>query len=107
MNSQSTLNMPLPKRLCCIFMPGVCALALCARAGVTTNPPVEWIDPDTDHRVIQLSTQPGSESLYFNLNPFTPDGKKMVITTPDGIAMINLQTRKVENIVAGRAHVIM
>ena len=21
----------------------------------------EWIDPDTDHRVVQLSTEPGSE----------------------------------------------
>ena len=31
----------------------------------------------------------------------------MVITTPDGIAMINLQTREIEKIVAGRAHIIM
>jgi oligogalacturonide lyase len=89
-------------------MPAVCALALCARAVEATNPPpTEWIDPDTGHRVVQLSREPGSESLYFNLNPFTPDGRKMVITTPDGIAMIDLQTREVENIVAGRAHVIM
>lgn len=88
-------------------MPAVCAFALQARAEVTTNSPTEWIDPDTGHRVIQLSREPGSESLYFNLNPFTPDGRKMVITTPDGIAMIDLQTREVENIVAGRAHVIM
>ena len=88
-------------------MPAVCAFVLCARADTTTNPPTEWIDPDTGHRVVQLSREPGSESLYFNLNPFTPDGRKMVITTPDGIAMIDLQTRKVENIVAGRAHVIM
>ncbi|MGH7977182.1 MAG: hypothetical protein ACREC8_11045, partial [Limisphaerales bacterium] len=48
--------------------------------------PREWIDPDTGHRVIQLSTEPGSESLYFNVNPFTPDGKEMVFTTPDGIS---------------------
>ena len=88
-------------------MPAVCAFVLCARADTTTNPPTEWIDPDTGHRVVQLSREPGSESLYFNLNPFTPDGRKMVITTPDGIAMIDLQTRAVENIVAGRAHVIM
>ena len=88
-------------------MSAVCAFALQARAEVTTNSPTEWIDPDTGHRVIQLSREPGSESLYFNLNPFTPDGRKMVITTPDGIAMVNLQTREVENIVAGRAHVIM
>jgi oligogalacturonide lyase len=41
------------------------------------------------------------------LNPFTPDGKKMVITTPDGIAMVDLQTRAMEKIVGGRAHIIM
>jgi oligogalacturonide lyase len=69
--------------------------------------PTEWIDADTGHRVVQLSTQPGSESLYFNLNPFTPDGKRMVITTPDGISMINLQTHEVEKIVEGRVNIIM
>jgi oligogalacturonide lyase len=72
-----------------------------------TNSALQWIDPDTGHRVVQLSTEPGSESLYFNLNPFTPDGKKMVITTPTGIEMINLQTREVEKIVEGRARIIM
>ena len=39
--------------------------------------------------------------------PFTPDGKRMVITTPDGISMINLQTRAVEKIIEGRVHIIM
>jgi oligogalacturonide lyase len=72
-----------------------------------TNPPAEWIDADTGHRVVQLSTEPGSESLYFNLNPFTPDGKKMVITTPSGISMIDLQSHAVEKIVEGRVHIIM
>ncbi|MGH7977697.1 MAG: oligogalacturonate lyase family protein, partial [Limisphaerales bacterium] len=69
--------------------------------------PREWIDPDTGHRVIQLSTEPGSESLYFNLNPFTPDGKEMVFTTPDGISMVNLQTRAIENIIRGHFRIIM
>ena len=81
--------------------------AFAARTGAQTNPPNEWIDPDTGHRVVQLSTEPGSESLYFNLNPFTPDGQKMVITTPGGISTINLQTRAVEKIVDGRVNVIM
>jgi oligogalacturonide lyase len=89
-------------------MPVVCLLALGARADVTTNPPAtEWIDPDTGHRVVQLSTEPGSESLYFNLNPFTPDGRKMVITVPNGISLVNLQTHEVEKIIEGRAHIIM
>jgi len=78
-----------------------------ARAQAQTNPPTEWVDPDTGHRVVQLSTEPGSESLYFNLNPFTPDGKKMVITSPSGISLINLETRAVEKIVSDRLHIIM
>jgi oligogalacturonide lyase len=71
------------------------------------NSPKEWIDPDTGHRVVQLSEEPGSESLYFNLNPFTPDGKKIVISSPTGISMINLETRAVEKIADGRLHIIM
>lgn len=81
-------------------------LAGCATA---THPTAsrEWIDPATGHRVVQLSTEPGSESLYFNYNPFTPDGKKMVFTTTNSIALVDLQTRAVEKIIEGRAHIIM
>ena len=68
----------------------------------------EWLDPATGHRIVQLSREPGSESLYFNLNPFTPDGKRMVFSSPSGLATVDLQTRAVEKIVAGeKIHVIM
>jgi oligogalacturonide lyase len=84
------------------------AVFMCAaRSLAQTNESTEWIDPDTGHRVVQLSTEPGSESLYFNLNPFTPDGQRMVITSPSGISLINLQTHAVEKIVSGRLHIIM
>ncbi len=93
-------------------MKTIIATLLLACAGILpvcaqTDSPREWIDPDTGHRVVQLSTEPGSESLYFNLNPFTPDGKSMVFSTRNGLALINLQTRAVTPIVAGRAHIIM
>ena len=89
-------------------MSGVCLLALCARADVTTNQsPTEWIDSDTGHRVVQLSREPGSQSLYFNLNAFTPDGQRMVIGTPAGISAINLKTRAIEKIVDGRVRIIL
>jgi oligogalacturonide lyase len=78
-----------------------------ARMLAQENSPKEWIDPDTGHRVIQLSEEPGSESLYFNLNPFTPDGKKMVISSPTGISVVNLETHAVERIASGRLHIIM
>lgn len=46
------------------------------------EPPREWIDPDTGHRVIRLSEEPGSQSLYFHQNGYTPDVVTLVITTP-------------------------
>jgi oligogalacturonide lyase len=78
-----------------------------ASSRAQTNFPNDWIDPDTGHRVVRLSAQPGSESLYFNLNPFTPDGKKMVITSPKAISVVDLETRTLEPIVQGRVRIIM
>jgi oligogalacturonide lyase len=84
-----------------------CCLGLCAGLVWTTRlpsaePPSEWIDPDTGHRVIRLSQEPGSASLYFNQNACTAEGDKMVITTPGGIAAVNLKTREIETLVAKR-----
>lgn len=70
-------------------------------------PPREWIDPDTGHRVIRLSDEPGSASLYFHQNPYTPDGKKLIVTTPTGLSAINLTTRAVEKVVEGRVGTIL
>ena len=69
--------------------------------------PREWIDPDTGHRVIRLSDEPGSASLYFHQNPYTPDGQKLLITTPTGLSSINLSTRAIEKVVDGRVGVII
>ncbi|MGN6374452.1 MAG: oligogalacturonate lyase family protein [Sphingomonas sp.] len=60
----------------------------------TAQPPREWVDPTTGHRIVRLSNEPGSLSLYFNYNAYTPQGDKMVITTPKGIAAIDLKTFK-------------
>ena len=86
----------------------VITLHLLAIAGVAQQPPPrEWIDPDTGHRVIRLSEEPGSASLYFHQNPYTPDGQKLIITTPNGLSAINLRTRAIEKIVDGRVSVII
>jgi oligogalacturonide lyase len=71
------------------------------------EPPREWIDADTGHRVFRLSDEPGSQSLYFHQNGYTPDGTKLVITTPTGLATISLKTRGVEKVVEGRVNLIM
>jgi oligogalacturonide lyase len=104
-NTDIMKTFPRLKRIASLFL--VAVFMLEARLLAQTNWPTEWVDPDTGHRVVQLSREPGSESLYFNLNPFTPDGKKMVITSPSGISLIDLQTHEVEKIVPGRLHIIM
>lgn len=62
-------------------------------------PPREWIDPDTGHRIVRLSDEPGSASLYFNYNGYTPQGDKLLISTPKGIATVDLKTRALKTIV--------
>ena len=62
----------------------------------TTEPGMDWIDPATGHRIIRLSTEPGSASLYFHQNAFTSEGDLVVIVTPEGLASVNLKTRKLE-----------
>jgi oligogalacturonide lyase len=80
-------------------------LLTCATLFAQT-PPKQWTDPDTGHRVIRLTDEPGSASLYFNQNGYTPDGKKLVYTTPTGISTFDLQTREVKKIVEGRVRII-
>jgi len=69
--------------------------------------PREWIDPDTGHRVVRLSDEPGSASLYFHQNAYTPDGERLIITTPTGLSAINLKTQAIEKIVDGRVGIII
>jgi oligogalacturonide lyase len=73
----------------------------------TNDVPLSWIDPDTGHRVIRLTREPGSDSFYFNDNCFTPDGKKMAYTTPAGIAVLNLATLESTQVVTGRVRTII
>lgn len=69
--------------------------------------PESWIDPDTGHRIVRLTHEPGSASLYFNQNGYTADRKKMVYTTPEGISVLNLETHAAKSIVQGRVKIIV
>jgi oligogalacturonide lyase len=89
---------------------GIVVVALTAAPFLTKAQsaiPREWIDPDTGHRVIRLSDEPGSASLYFHQNAYTPDGEKLIITTPTGLSTVNLKTRKIEKVVEGQVNLIM
>lgn len=65
------------------------------------EPPTEWIDPDTGHRVVRLSREPESASLYFHQNPFTAEGDKMIFAAPSGLSVLDLKTREIKLVVPG------
>jgi oligogalacturonide lyase len=72
---------------------GAAALLLCVGTASTSapdDPPTDWIDPDTGHRVVRLSAEPGSQTLYFHDNAYTPDGDKYVFTSPSGIMLVDV-----------------
>ena len=66
------------------------------------DPPREWVEPATGHRVVRLSDEPGTASLYFHQNPYTAKGDKIVVTTANGLATIDLQTRAIAALAPGR-----
>jgi oligogalacturonide lyase len=71
------------------------------------EPPKSWIDPDTGHRVVRLTDEPKSASLYFNQNSYTADGKKMVYDSPDGIHALDLASGAAKLVVPGHVRVIV
>jgi oligogalacturonide lyase len=74
---------------------------------VAEEPPKTWIDPDTGHRVVRLTDEPNSASLYFNQNGYTADGKKLIFTTPGGISSFDLAAKASKQVVKGRVRVIV
>jgi oligogalacturonide lyase len=78
-----------------------------AASAQPTEPPTEWIEPQTGHRVVRLSKEAGSASLYFHQNAYSADGKKLLITTPRGLSTIDLDSREIEPVVDGRVEVLV
>lgn len=54
------------------------------------QPPRNWIDPDTGHRIVRLTDAGGGSTLYFHDNAFSPEGDVLMFNTPDGIAVIDV-----------------
>ena len=82
-----------------------CAAAVVLSAQAFESSPSSWVDPDTGHRVVRLTSEPGSASLYFNQNWYTPSGK-LVYTTADGISVIDLNTRQSKQVVKGPVRLV-
>jgi oligogalacturonide lyase len=77
-----------------------------APASAKPEPPTDWIDSATGHRVVRLSTEPGTRSLYFHQNSITPDGRFVIAEGAAGILSIELATRKNKLIVPGKVRAL-
>jgi oligogalacturonide lyase len=53
-------------------------------------PAKDWIDADTGHRVVRLTGDGGGSTLYFHDNAFSPQGDKLIVNSPEGIAMLDV-----------------
>src|SRR4029077_2736404 len=53
-------------------------------------PQKDWIDAQTGHRIVRLTDDAGGSTLYFHDNAFSPEGDKMIVDTPNGIAMVEV-----------------
>lgn len=85
---------------------GLAALAALLEPAALTaaaTPPLEWLDANTGHRVVRLSTEPGTRSLYFHQNGFTSDGRFVIASGPAGIFSIELATRKNQLVAPGKS----
>jgi oligogalacturonide lyase len=76
-------------------------------AANTQEPPASWVDPATGHEIVRITREPDSASFYFNVNSYTPDGREMVYTTPDGISVIDLSTWKTRSVVQGKVRTVV
>lgn len=66
----------------------------------SSAPPKSWVDKDTGHRIFRLTDEAGSSGFYFNVNAYSPDGKLMAYSAPDGIHVLELATKKTRLLVA-------
>jgi hypothetical protein len=71
---------------------GACVVLIAAAARLSAQPapPRQWVDAATGHRVVRLSDEAGSSTLYFHDNAFSPAGDRMMLRTPKGIAVVDV-----------------
>lgn len=99
------VSMLPPARSCCFL--AFCWSLTFPSVQAQTTPPKSWVDASTGHRVLRLTDEEGSASLYFNDNAYSADGKEMIYTTRDGISVLDLATFKTRPLVKGKVRVIV
>jgi oligogalacturonide lyase len=85
-----------------VWAPCALLFAVTALGADPAEPPREWTDAATGHRVQRLSTVAGTRSIYFHQNGITPDGRFVLVEMPDGLGVIDITTGKNTRLVEGK-----
>lgn len=83
------------------------AVALVLAPAARADPAGQWVDPLTGHKVIRISREAGTASLYFHQNSYTPQGDKMVVSVPGGISVVDLKSWEVTPLVEGKGLILL
>src|SRR6185369_7097088 len=59
-------------------------------SAVQAPPLRDWVDSATGHRIVRLTDDAGGQTLYFHDNAFSPEGAKLMFTTPRGTAVVDV-----------------
>ncbi len=65
------------------------------------TPPSSWVDSETGHRVLRISSVPHTQGLPFNKPAFTSDGRDMIYASPKAVFDLNLATLQSRLLVHG------
>jgi hypothetical protein len=82
------------------------AATLARGADRPASPPADWIDAATGHRIVRLSTEANTRSIYFHQNAITPDGRFLLVEMQDGLGVIEIATRKNIKLVDGKVRAL-
>lgn len=63
--------------------------------------PASWRDATTGQRIVRVDDSPGNYALYFNYEPFTPQGDLMIYLTPEGIRVADTRTWQTRLVLKG------
>lgn len=91
----------------CMRVLGAALAALLLATTAAADPAGQWVDKTTGHKVVRISRAPGTVSLYFTQNGFLPQGDKMAVTTPQGIALVDLKTWEMRPLVTRPGAVLL
>jgi len=94
-------------RLGRLICQSLAAAALVLAGAAQADPAAAWVDPLTGHKVIRISREAGTASLYFHQNSYTPQGDKMVVSVPGGISVVDLKTWEVTPLVKAQGAILL